>query len=153
MAEGGGECDLQNLQTLCSPCHAEKTAHDRRTGWTAKAASGTADIRQWATAGAGGSAKKARTSSEVLPSRMTQAGGSPASVVELLNVRQEDTARPTVATADVEVTIQEPGPLGIGIEPPSENDTKLAQKMGQHQSFIAVFPQECMGQIASYGTT
>ena len=134
MAEGGGECDLQNLQTLCSPCHAEKTAHDRRTGWTAKAASGTADIRRWAKAGAGGSAKKARTS-EVLPStqapQMTQAGGSPASVVELLNVRQEDTARPTVATADVEVTIQEPGPLGIGIEPPSEKDTKLAQKLGQ----------------------
>lgn len=26
VAEGGGECDLGNLQTLCVGCHAEKTA-------------------------------------------------------------------------------------------------------------------------------
>jgi hypothetical protein len=32
---------------------------------------------------------------------------------------------------------------------PSEKDTKLAQKLGQLQLFIAVSPQECMGQLAS----
>ncbi|MDE1154383.1 MAG: HNH endonuclease signature motif containing protein [Acidobacteriaceae bacterium] len=26
VAEGGGECDLQNLRTLCLPCHQEATA-------------------------------------------------------------------------------------------------------------------------------
>ena len=34
---------------------------------------------------------------------------------------------------------------------PSEKDAKLAQKLGQLQSFIAVFPQECNGQLASLG--
>lgn len=29
--EGGGECDLSNIQTLCVPCHVQKTAeHARR---------------------------------------------------------------------------------------------------------------------------
>jgi hypothetical protein len=28
-----------------------------------------------------------------------------------------------------------------------------AQKLGQLQPFIAVFPQECMGQLASFGPT
>jgi hypothetical protein len=35
----------------------------------------------------------------------------------------------------------------------SEKDTKLAQKLGQLQPFIAVFPQECVGQLASFGPT
>ena len=35
----------------------------------------------------------------------------------------------------------------------SEKDAKLAQKLGQLQPFIAVFPQECMGQLASFGPT
>ena len=30
---------------------------------------------------------------------------------------------------------------------------KLAQKFGQLQPFMAVFPQECMGQLASLGPT
>ena len=30
---------------------------------------------------------------------------------------------------------------------------KLAQKLGQLQPFSAVFPQECMGQLASFGPT
>jgi hypothetical protein len=34
-----------------------------------------------------------------------------------------------------------------------EKDTRLAQKLGQLQPFIAVFPQECMGQLASFGPT
>jgi hypothetical protein len=34
----------------------------------------------------------------------------------------------------------------------SEKDAKLAQKLGQLQPFTAaVFPQECMGQLASSG--
>ena len=32
----------------------------------------------------------------------------------------------------------------------SKNDTKLAQKLGELRPFIAVFPQECMGQLASF---
>jgi 5-methylcytosine-specific restriction protein A len=30
VAEGGGECDLENLRTLCLPCHREVTADLRR---------------------------------------------------------------------------------------------------------------------------
>jgi hypothetical protein len=33
---------------------------------------------------------------------------------------------------------------------PGEKDAKLAQKLGQLQPFRAVFPQECMGQLASF---
>ena len=35
----------------------------------------------------------------------------------------------------------------------SEKDTELAQMLGQLQPFVAVFPQECMGQLASFGPT
>jgi hypothetical protein len=34
-----------------------------------------------------------------------------------------------------------------------EKNTKLAQKLDQLQPFIAVFPQDCIGQLASFGTT
>jgi hypothetical protein len=33
----------------------------------------------------------------------------------------------------------------------SEKDAKLALKMGHLHPFIAVFPPECMGQLASFG--
>ena len=32
-----------------------------------------------------------------------------------------------------------------------EKDVKLAQNFGQLQPFLAVSPQECMGQLASFG--
>ena len=32
-------------------------------------------------------------------------------------------------------------------------DAKLAQKLGQLQPYIAVFPHECMGQLAAFGPT
>ena len=32
-----------------------------------------------------------------------------------------------------------------------EKDAKSALKLGQLQLFIAVFPQECVGQLASFG--
>jgi CubicO group peptidase (beta-lactamase class C family) len=35
----------------------------------------------------------------------------------------------------------------------SEKDAMLAQMLGQFQPFIAVFPQERMGQLASFGPT
>ena len=34
---------------------------------------------------------------------------------------------------------------------PSEKDAVSAQKLGQLQPFLAVFPQECVGQLASVG--
>jgi hypothetical protein len=34
-----------------------------------------------------------------------------------------------------------------------EKDAKLAQKLDQLQPFTAVFPQECMGQLAYFGPT
>lgn len=37
VAEGGGECDLDNLRTLCLPCHREVTADLRRRMRGAKA--------------------------------------------------------------------------------------------------------------------
>jgi hypothetical protein len=39
---------------------------------------------------------------------------------------------------------------GVGA---SEKDAKLAQKLVQLQPFIAVFPQECMGQFSYFGPT
>ena len=36
---------------------------------------------------------------------------------------------------------------------PSGKESKLAQKLGQLHPFIAVLPQECMGQLASFGPT
>jgi hypothetical protein len=38
-------------------------------------------------------------------------------------------------------------------ETTGEKDAELAQKLGQLQPFTAVFPQECMGQLASSGPT
>jgi hypothetical protein len=35
----------------------------------------------------------------------------------------------------------------------SAKDAKLAQKLGQFQPFIAVLPQECTGQLASFAPT
>ena len=46
-----------------------------------------------------------------------------------------------------------PRPSDRGRSEPSEKDTKLAQKLDQLQPFIAVLPQECMGQRASFAPT
>ena len=35
----------------------------------------------------------------------------------------------------------------------SEKDAKLAKKLGQLQPYIAVFPQGCTRQLASFGPT
>jgi hypothetical protein len=35
----------------------------------------------------------------------------------------------------------------------SEEGVKLAQKLGQLQTFTAVFRKECMGQLAPFGLT
>jgi hypothetical protein len=42
---------------------------------------------------------------------------------------------------------------GFGSRALSEKDAELAQKLGQLQPFLAVFPQECMGQLAPFGPT
>jgi hypothetical protein len=48
-------------------------------------------------------------------------------------------------------------PLVLSMRPqtadaaPSAIDAKLAQKLGQLQPSVAVFPQECVGQLASFG--
>ena len=49
----------------------------------------------------------------------------------------------------------EPAPEGGGSGGGAkrEQDTKLGQKLGQLQFFLAVFPQECTGQPASSGPT
>ena len=38
-------------------------------------------------------------------------------------------------------------------EDKSEVDAKLANKLGRLQPFTAVFPQECVGQLALFGPT
>jgi hypothetical protein len=44
--------------------------------------------------------------------------------------------------------------LWLAADPPSgEKDAELAQKLGQRRPFIAVFPPECRGQLASSGLT
>jgi hypothetical protein len=57
VAEGGGESDLTNFQTLCTPCHARKTKEQERRAAQARRAllaEGTADLRTWFSAGADG---------------------------------------------------------------------------------------------------
>jgi hypothetical protein len=49
--------------------------------------------------------------------------------------------------------VRPPDRDGEGGHPESEKDAKLAQKLYQLQSFIVVFPQEAMGQFASFGPT
>ena len=43
------------------------------------------------------------------------------------------------------------GAAAVGGVDAGENDAKLAQKLGQLQLFIAVFPRERMGQLPSFG--
>ena len=43
--------------------------------------------------------------------------------------------------------------LGRDASAASETDTKLAQKLSRIQAFLAVFPHECMGQLAHFGPT
>ena len=49
------------------------------------------------------------------------------------------------------------GVLGGGLRlralPPSEKDAVSAQKLGQLQPFLPVFPWECVGQLAYFGPT
>jgi chromosome segregation protein len=45
------------------------------------------------------------------------------------------------------------GANGKGAQAQVRKTAKLAQKLGQLQPFIAVFPLECMGQLASFGPT
>ena len=54
VAEGGGESDLSNFQTLCTPCHAKKTREQERRAKEERRAAfaeGTADLRTWFQAG------------------------------------------------------------------------------------------------------
>ena len=57
VAEGGGETSLDNFQTLCVPCHKEKTrrqAADKERRKRQVAAEGTADLRGFMVAWSGG---------------------------------------------------------------------------------------------------
>ena len=47
VAEGGGETSLDNFQTLCVPCHAEKTKAQEAVRKRKAMAEGTADLRGW----------------------------------------------------------------------------------------------------------
>jgi hypothetical protein len=51
-----------------------------------------------------------------------------------------------VLLAEKELSPPPPAPVGA-----SEKDAKLVQKLVQLKPFIAVFPQEYMGQLASFG--
>jgi hypothetical protein len=46
-----------------------------------------------------------------------------------------------------------PGVFPLLPPPQGEKDAVSAQKLGQLQPFLAVYPQECTGQLASLGTT
>jgi hypothetical protein len=56
---------------------------------------------------------------------------------------------PMFATTTIDVGGAKP--FVISAKNQSEKDAKLAQKLGQLQPFTALFPPECMGQVASSG--
>ena len=43
---GGGEADLSNYATLCTPCHAKKTARETAVHKRKQLSSGSGDLRQ-----------------------------------------------------------------------------------------------------------
>jgi hypothetical protein len=85
VAEGGGDCSLMNIRTLCTPCHQKETAKlRRRLGDTklGQSAKGTKDIRGFFSGGDGQkkTKKKNKRKREALPG---DGGGSGDGVVDL----------------------------------------------------------------------
>jgi hypothetical protein len=85
VAEGGGDCSLMNIRTLCTPCHQKETAKlRRRLGDTklGQSAKGTKDIRGFFSGGDGQkkTKKKNERKREALPG---DGGGSGDGVVDL----------------------------------------------------------------------
>jgi hypothetical protein len=81
-----------------------------------------------------------------------------AAVWQLLCVEEPPAAAPVFKMKLVSGPSAAALPLDAKADPPappakSEKDAKLAQKLGQLQPFTAVFPQDCMGQLAPFGPT
>ena len=47
VADGGGECALENYQTLCTRCHVAKSTREAAARKKKAAAAGTADLRRF----------------------------------------------------------------------------------------------------------
>ena len=78
-------------------------------------------------------------------------------ICNLVLRRENKGWRTNVTSAPVALGLQQgrPGPHARA-KPgdrgwPGENDAKLAQKLGQLQSFLDALPQECTGRLTSYG--
>jgi hypothetical protein len=70
------------------------------------------------------------------------AGADRAAVIERLKTR--------TAVRELAAVMRRLAPALVEARP-SETDAELAQELGQLQPFLAVSPQECVGQLASFG--
>jgi hypothetical protein len=72
-------------------------------------------------------------------------------------VGAEPTADPGALGLAVPFTDDKHAPAAATAPPPlppsSEKGAELAQNLGRLQPFMAVFPLQCMGQLASFGPT
>ena len=88
------------------------------------------------------------------PVMQTDAEGRPEHLVREENGEQVvQPMRVVVQTDDDGRVSGYAGTLNTPDAPPGEKDATLVQKLGQLQPFIAVLPEECMGQLASSGPT
>ena len=77
--------------------------------------------------------------------------GVPADAVE--DAMDHDTPRSSLLRLIVELASSRGPADRLLAALSSEKVAKLAQKLGQLQPFTAVFPQECLGRLASFGPT
>ena len=119
VAEGGGESDLSNFQTLCVPCHAEKTkqqveAKEKRK--RKEMAVGTADLRGFMVqepANKGGAQAKARAEAKA----RAAAEAARAEAETAAEATRTAEAANAAAEAQAAVTLQAEGELASSLTP------------------------------------
>jgi len=117
VAEGGGECDITNLRTLCTMCHAKETKRLqerlRRAGWSRNSADVRAGLTRSAAAASAAEASAAQESRSSHAPEEEPAPAAPASAVE---VAEDISSTAGVAEADVPASAEQPGAFLLPVE-------------------------------------